>query len=758
MKLVFLVLCLSLFVGFIASAPAGRRQRNRNRYRNPRVLRVRGRWTQRDIANAESADSPQYRFDANGQGWYVNPNNRPAALNAPPLGAPGAPARFVQSFRSQLNVKFGNNGPPGVVAPSQVISPPVGPAPNPSIGARRPDSIVELTDDDKEQIALEFFVKANYTSNSLTDKTTLVRTMQRNYGLPITGRLDDTTVTYMMAPRCGHPDAPAEFNTFPNRDRWTSNTVTYKITGYTPDMSPCRVRNTFKRAFRVWEEATALNFVESQTDDADMIIYFGYQEHGDGYPFDGKDGLLAHAFAAGTHSLAGDAHFDEGEFWTLGDGRVADTYYGNADGAPCHFPFMFQNVEYTTCTTAGRSDGMEWCATTRNFDEDQQFGFCPHEALFTYGGNADGDPCTFPFNFLGETYNTCTYDGRSDGYRWCATTSSFDTDKKWGFCPDRAARGTEGGNANGASCVFPFIFNGNSYSDCTTIGRSDYKKWCSTTDNYDTDGKYGFCQESGYSLFLVAAHEFGHTIGLDHSNSQGALMYPMYQKFTNFRLPQDDVNGARDLYPAARTTPLQPLVLEKCGGDLSVDGMLKFGDEIFIFLESQFWRWNIVTGSKSGPYPINSQWPDLPDSIDAVYRKPNDGPLVFFKGTRYWMFSGERLMAGYPKQVSTLGLPADANFKMDAALNWLRSKNRKRTYFFVGEQFYRYNEEKSKMDRGYPKPMSLWRRVPRNVDAAMEDPTRARYSMFFKENKIHYLNNYKVEVLQIDPLDIWLGC
>nr|XP_002123262.4 72 kDa type IV collagenase [Ciona intestinalis] len=186
--------------------------------------------------------------------------------------------------------------------------------------------------------------------------------------------------------------------------------------------------------------------------------------------------------------------------------------------------------------------------------------------------------------------------------------------------------------------------------------------------------------------------------------------------------------------------------------------MLKFGDEIFIFLESQFWRWNIVTGSKSGPYPINSQWPDLPDSIDAVYRKPNDGPLVFFKGTRYWMFSGERLMAGYPKQVSTLGLPADANFKMDAALNWLRSKNRKRTYFFVGEQFYRYNEEKSKMDRGYPKPMSLWRRVPRNVDAAMEDPTRARYSMFFKGNKIHYLNNYKVEVLQIDPLDIWLGC
>ena len=85
---------------------------------------------------------------------------------------------------------------------------------------------------------------------------------------------------------------------------------------------------------------------------------------------------------------------------------------------------------------------------------------------------------------------------------------------------------TEGGNSDGAPCAFPFIFNGETYTDCTIVGRNDGLLWCSTTPNYDNDNKYGFCKNSGYSLLMVAAHEFGHAIGLDHSRHRSALMYP----------------------------------------------------------------------------------------------------------------------------------------------------------------------------------------------------------------------------------------
>ncbi|XP_042761113.1 macrophage metalloelastase [Panthera leo] len=261
----------------------------------------------------------------------------------------------------------------------------------------------------------------------------------------------------------------------------------------------------------------------------------------------------------------------------------------------------------------------------------------------------------------------------------------------------------------------------------------------------------------GTNLFLVAVHELGHSLGLGHSSDPKAIMFPTYSYVdpNTFRLSSDDVRGIQSLYggPERRQPPSHPDSTESatCNPILSLDAATTVGNKI-IFFKDRYFGWRNPESPKSNISLISSFWPNLPSGIQAAYEIGDRNQVFLFKDDKFWVISNLRPQRLYPKNVRSLGFP---NFvkKIDAAVfNPLLYK----TYFFVGNQYWRYDERRQLMDPGYPKFITkAFPGIGPKIDAVYYNN---RHYYFFQGSDVSEYDVLSHRVTKRLKHDIKLGC
>ncbi|KAJ8257149.1 hypothetical protein COCON_G00193010 [Conger conger] len=486
-----------------------------------------------------------------------------------------------------------------------------------SLGHGAPTPGPDFTPSTDEARAAEDYLSQFYkdvgTTNSTAKRISLstfkndLETMQSFFGLEVTGKLDKNTLEMMNQSRCGVSDI-SRYGHFHGKPKWEKTTITYRVTRYTRDLTESEVDSTLAKAFKLYSDITPLNFEQITSGTADIMILFKGGDHGDFYPFDGRNGVLAHANSPGRNQ-GGDTHFDDDEPWSL--------------------------------------------------------------------------------------------------------------------------------------------------------------------------------SRRGVNLLLVAAHEFGHALGLDHSRDRKALMFPTYQ-YTDtdgYQLPEDDRNGAQALYgsrtptdkpdptpepepePTPDPEPEEPTPDpkpdpkpdprpnpkdEQCSRDLVFDAATSIRRELYFFKNGYFWKkGRFFSGVKLKE--VKKTWPQI-DYVDAAYEMRAKDISFLFQGDQYWGVKGYRTQAGYPKPISTFGFPSSVK-KIDSAVHVSMTR---RTLFFVNSQYYSYDETTGQMDPGYPRYIFFdFPGIGLKVDAAFENYGYIYFSDGARQTEYNY---YTKRVMRVLLNYGWLDC
>ncbi|XP_041918944.1 collagenase 3-like [Alosa sapidissima] len=302
-------------------------------------------------------------------------------------------------------------------------------------------------------------------------------------------------------------------------------------------------------------------------------------------------------------------------------------------------------------------------------------------------------------------------------------------------------------------------------------------------DTHFDDDENWTLTSRGVNLLLVAAHEFGHALGLDHSRDRSALMYPTYQyvNTNGYKLPDDDRLGVQNLYGTRKGTAPDPTPPppkpkprprpgprpgprpdpapapgpnpkdEQCSRSLVFDAATSINGDLYFFKNGYYWRRSrMIRGIPL--IKVQTTWPQI-TYVDAACEIPSKA-VYLFQGNKFWKINprDKTILPGYPKTLSSLGFASSVD-KIDAALYEPLTKT---IFFYKGAQYWSYNPRREQMYKGYPRALSVgFPGIGNKVDAAFEN-----YGYLYFSNGARQVEyNYRYLRVQRTLLNYgWLNC
>ncbi|XP_055343171.1 50 kDa hatching enzyme-like [Paramacrobiotus metropolitanus] len=586
-----------------------------------------------------------------------------------------------------------------------------------------------------------------------------IRVFQRFSGLHVTGRMDGQTLKRMRTPRCGNPD-PVHKG-FGSRafilqgSKWDKLDLTFKIGQYSRTLSRKAVDEIIGKAFAYWSKPSGLTFTQVDSGPADIVILFARGEHGDLSPFDGPQGVLAHAFFP---DFGGDTHFDDSERWTQSarNGvnllQVAVHELGHALG--------LDHSDVAAAVMAPFYDGFNPKFELHSDDIAAIRRLYPlREGTTgaTESSSETDDLSTPPAFTLPSTRHP--FRTRFTTVRPTTSTLTSDTDAV-PLDPDNESVFTA--PPPSTTTRLPPVYTTKSWiwPSRETATRATTT---ATTAVYFEGMDHEMLDDAEMSTSTLPVTTTTTTQSTTTpTTTERSTTTPAKPKFITTNPPPTRrptvlttarVNATVTSSHNA-TSSDQPAAPDLCDPHFVIDATTTYEGVGYMFSGDYYWTISAMGEVLLPGRRIAADWGGLPGKLDAALTPSwAGGRTYFFKGSWYWRVQDRKIDSGYPKLIraSWGGVPDD----LDAAFQWGKNS---RTYFVKGNQIWSFDRTKLPPVRG-PKPLPVDRGFPQHIDAAFRSSNGRTY--LFSKDKYYAMSTWSFLVSRYYPQPTaprWFGC